>query len=82
MMLTEIKDIIDFLKDVNSDTTHVEIKSCKGGFPKRLWETLSAFANTQNGGVILLGITETSAGIEVTGVNNPAQMNKFFGKLY
>jgi ATP-dependent DNA helicase RecG len=81
MILSEIKEIIDFLKDVNSDTTHVEVKSCKGGFPKRLWETLSAFANTQNGGVIILGISETAEGIQVTGVDNSGKLQKDLGEI-
>jgi ATP-dependent DNA helicase RecG len=76
MITTELNDIIEQLKDVNSDTTHIEIKSCQGGFPKRLWETLSSFANTPNGGVMVLGVSETSSGIEVTGISDPAKMQK------
>ena len=47
----------------------VEFKSGKGGVPKDLWETYSAFANS-NGGTIFLGIAERASGLDIHGLND------------
>lgn len=52
------------------ESADVEFKSAKGGLPGSLWETYSAFANT-DGGTIFLGVTEKSGNLEIHGVNNP-----------
>ena len=54
----ELQEHIALLRRVRTDFRHVEAKLAWGGLLKRLWETLSAFANTSGGGVIILGLDE------------------------
>jgi len=62
--------------DVGEDQ-ETECKSCANGFPKSLWETLSAFANTE-GGHIVLGASERRGRLEISGVRNPNELLKTF----
>ena len=55
----------------------LEAKSAQVSLPKSLWETYSAFANT-DGGCIVLGVEETRSGLKVVGVPNPDNLVKLF----
>jgi len=55
----------------------VEFKSAAGGLPKSLWETVSSFANT-DGGYIVLGVTEHKNYTDVSGIGNPQGLLKTF----
>jgi len=61
----------------------LEAKQASGGLPKSLWETYSAFSNT-NGGVILLGIEELAdKSLSVIGLSNPEKLvNDFWNTLH
>lgn len=56
-----------------------EVKEASGGLPKSMWDTVSAFSNT-NGGIILLGVkekkTEYGSIYSICGVSNPEQMEQ------
>ena len=55
-----------------------EAKLAKGGLPASIWETYSAFANT-DGGLILLGVKENkSHSFEIAGVISPEVLIKEF----
>src|SRR6056297_697050 len=54
-----------------------EVKAAKGELPKSVWETVSAFANT-TGGWLVLGVKETGKGYEVTGVKNAEKLEQDF----
>ena len=55
-----------------------EVKKAKGGLPRSLWDTYSAFANCY-GGIIILGVSENEDGSwNTTGLNNEAKLRKDF----
>lgn len=51
----------------------VEYKGAKGGLPRDLWETYSAFANT-DGGTLWLGITQRAGKLDVHGVTDAEKL--------
>ena len=71
------------LKSLSNYREHkqLEAKSAKGGFPNSLWETYSAFANS-DGGVILLGVKEAKDGnlLPESGVD-AAKLHKDFWNM-
>lgn len=54
-----------------------EVKAAKSELPKSIWETVSAFSNT-NGGWVVLGVHEKGKSFEIVGVDNPAKLEQDF----
>lgn len=71
----QLRETLSQLRAFGDDTTLVECKTAGGGVPNSIGETLCAFANMPQSGAILLGVNERR-GFEVTGVDDPAQMEK------
>lgn len=60
----------EFLQTLQLDENHErECKLAEGGLPESIWETYSAFANT-DGGIILLGVREHRDSFTVKGLND------------
>lgn len=75
----ERRDITSLLH--SHESVEIEAKSARGGFPDSLWETYSAFANT-NGGVILLGVNERKDhSLLVVGLADAVKMEKDFWNM-
>jgi predicted HTH transcriptional regulator len=69
-------DFINLTKYRESNT--LEVEKAEKGLPASLWETYSAFANT-NGGVILLGVSEDANGnLAINGLKNTEAMLQDF----
>ncbi len=78
-------DNLDFIDKIESlisesESTEVEFKSAKGGFPGSFWATYSAFANTQ-GGVIILGVKEKNNKFSIDGLSKE-QADKYLKEFW
>lgn len=69
----ELNRILADLRTAGTDHRSVEAKSARTDLPSTLTDTLSSFANT-DGGLILLGVTEGTGDFKVTGVEDPKRV--------
>lgn len=73
------EELIDRINDI--DWEDFEAKEAKSELPKNIWETLSAFANT-SGGWIVLGVKQNGKKFEISGVDNAEKLEQdFLGTL-
>lgn len=72
MLEHELHEIVEDLRRLGADDADVEAKRATSRLPKSVRCTLSAFANTR-GGVLILGLDEES-GFAATGVHDAAAM--------
>jgi ATP-dependent DNA helicase RecG len=69
----ELADLVSQIRRYGTDLEFVEAKKAETALPKRLWETLSAFANQPDGGIIILGLEE-GRGFATNGVRDPGKI--------
>jgi ATP-dependent DNA helicase RecG len=80
MLAAELAEIVRALRDSRTDLARVEAKRATRELPKSTRETLSAFANSPGGGVILLGLDETHR-FAATGVADPKKVRDSLADL-
>ena len=56
MIHEELLELISEVQQHQSELDDIEVKSANKGTPQRLYEPISAFANSTSGGVILFGL--------------------------
>ena len=69
------EELINRLSDIEWED--FEVKQAKSSVPKSVWETVSAFANT-NGGWLIFGVTENNNNFEITGLVNAEKIEQDF----
>ncbi|WP_433371624.1 ATP-binding protein [Streptosporangium sp. CA-115845] len=79
MLDGELTEIVGNLRALGGDIADVEVKASRTELPKSTRETLSAFANT-HGGVLILGLDETK-GFAPTGVRDPVRLSSDLAAL-
>lgn len=62
-------ELIQAIRQGEFEDARLEVKRAQKGLPQHLYETVSAFANQPEGGVVVLGLDE-SQGFAITGVEN------------
>ena len=71
----ELRDLVEQIRQRRCERTGVEVKAARGGTPKRLYEALSAFANSPDGGILLFGLDENQ-GFEIVGVGDAHRLQE------
>jgi len=75
MTRDELRKLVEEVRQRRSELDNVEVKTARGGTPRRLHEPFSAFANRTGGGVLLFGLSE-SGDFAVVGVSNAQRLQE------
>lgn len=75
MLPEELADLVSSIRISKAESQTLELKAAHQGCPKRLYDTLSAFANQDEGGVIVFGVDENSS-FEPVGVYDVQDLQK------
>ena len=75
MQQYELKDLVYEIQKQKTERQNVELKASHGGFPSRIYDTLSSFSNQNEGGIIIFGITDKPE-YKVVGVYDAEDVQK------
>lgn len=75
MQTEALRNLVAKIQHLQCEMQTVELKAANKGCPTRLYDTLSSFANQDEGGVIVFGIDE-GKGFEVVGVYDAQDLQK------
>lgn len=70
-----LRQLVADIQRQKTEKQTLELKAAHGGFPKKIYDTLSSFSNQDEGGIIVFGISETED-YRVVGVYNASDLQK------
>lgn len=75
MQSDELRALVAEIQRQRSERQTVELKTTRGGFPGRIYDSISAFSNQDEGGIIIFGVAE-KPNFEAVGVYDPDDVQK------
>ena len=75
MIEEELQDLIKKVQRRGCEWQTTEVKAARKGCPERLYDTISAFSNQDDGGVLLFGLDEQNK-FEKVGVYDAQALQK------
>ena len=75
MQTEELVALVEEIHRQHTEQQTIELKSTEGGFPRKIYDTLSAFSNQNDGGVIIFGMSD-KPDYKVVGVYDAEDVQK------
>ncbi|MBQ7503116.1 putative DNA binding domain-containing protein [bacterium] len=75
MQAEELRSLINEIHRQKTEKQTVELKAAHGGFPGKIYDTLSSFSNQDDGGIIIFGAAD-KPDFEIVGVYNAEDVQK------
>lgn len=75
MTAEELRELLEEVQRIRCETQTIELKKAEISYPTKIYDTLSAFSNQDEGGIILFGIYEAED-FALTGVYDPQDLMK------
>jgi ATP-dependent DNA helicase RecG len=54
----DVEKLVEEAFDYQSETSNVEFKDARGGLPKGIWKSVSAFSHKPGGGIVVFGVID------------------------
>ena len=71
----ELTNLLEKIKTQKAEQQNVEIKAAHGGAPEKFYDSVSSFANRDEGGVIIFGVSESN-NYDIVGVYDANDLQK------